>query len=245
MASNERANQNKAPLMPMEFFQVVVAAFLFVASHGCGQQPELPRGGCAHPTEPSPVPSHSAAVDPGGALQARVFQRGESAGRTTARGQGRPGKPAVRVFGGRPIGDVELKVVWTEPTQYDWNYCLRELHGGKDLYHTEYPSETLFLERKLGAKTLVAVSVPDTPYSFYIINGRVSNFFLDSKKSVIWELRGEGLAEQTRQMTSVAASSKRIQFSAGGGDMAAFLVVDFADQVNAPVVTFHVRYDGP
>src|SRR3954454_851676 len=103
--------------MPMEFFQVVVAAFLFVASHGCGQQPESPSG-AAHPTEPSPVPSHS----PPSTLE-------EPSGRGYANGVNRlverrlvvkddRGKPAVRVFGGRPIGDVELKVVWTQPTQY-------------------------------------------------------------------------------------------------------------------------------
>jgi hypothetical protein len=224
--------------------KIAVAALLLVASRDCGQQPQCPPS-AALATKPSPIPGDS---PPSTSEKPRTRGYSNGVNRLVERRlvvKDDRGKPAVRDWRGRPIGDVDLRIVWTQPTQYDWNYCLPELHGGKDLFHTVYPSGAWFLERRLGAKTIVAVSVPDTPYAFYIINGRVSTFFLDSKKGVIWELWGEALAEEARGMTSVATSSKRIQFSAAGGDMAAFLVVDFADRENAPAVSFHVRYDGP
>jgi len=83
------------------------------------------------------------------------------------------GKPVVRdpvnsKPGAKPMPDAKLEIVWTMPSQHSWNYCLPELHDGKDISNTEYPSAPLFLERKLKAKTVLEIAIPDTPYSFYI-----------------------------------------------------------------------------
>ena len=86
--------------------------------------------------------------------------------------------------------------------------------------------------------------LPDTPYSFYIINGKVTPYFYDSEKSVIWQLNSVDLNQVFNDMRSIEASSKKIQFAAYGGDMAAFLVVDFSDKLKSPKVTHWVRHDG-
>ena len=62
--------------------------------------------------------------------------------------------------------DAELRIVWTSPNQFGWNYFVPDLYGGKDVFHTDYPSANLFLKKKLGARALIEVSIPDTPYSF-------------------------------------------------------------------------------
>jgi hypothetical protein len=159
------------------------------------------------------------------------------------------GKPAMRDSaqddsGAKPISTGKLEVVWTQPTQFSWNYYIPELHGGKDIFETKYPSTPLFLKRKLGAKTQLEVSIPDTPYSFYIINGKVTPYFYDSEKSVIWQLNSVDLNQVFNDMRSIEASSKKIQFAAYGGDMAEFLVVDFSDKLKSPKVTHWVRHDG-
>ncbi|MFT5301347.1 MAG: hypothetical protein ACI814_002150 [Mariniblastus sp.] len=46
-------------------------------------------------------------------------------------------------------------------------------------------------------------------------------------------------------MKSVSVSSKKIEFSAGGGDMAMFLKFNLADRENSRKVKYHERYDGP
>jgi hypothetical protein len=154
------------------------------------------------------------------------------------------GKPAVRESDRRPMPDAELRIVWTSTHQFGWNYCVPELHGGKDLSHTDYPSANLFLEKKLGARALIEMSIPDTPYSFYVINGHVSPFFQDSEKNVIWELKNGDLEKAFGQMRSISATSKRIVFCAPGGDMATLLIVDFIDRKSSPKVQYYVRIDG-
>ncbi len=160
------------------------------------------------------------------------------------------GKPAVHDAphdkpGRAKFEDVQLEIVWTSPSQHGWNYSIPELHGGKDWRQSEYPSAFRFLERKLGAKTFLEVSIPDTPYSFYIINGHVSPYFYDVKKDVIWRLKSVELEKEFRYMVSISASSKSIVFSPLTGDCAIFLVVDFSDRENSPNVKYWIRYDGP
>ena len=147
--------------------------------------------------------------------------------------------------GGKPIPNAKLEIVWTMPSQHSWNYCLPELHDGKDIFETEYPSTPLFLERKLKAKTVLEVAIPDTPYSFYILDGRVAPYFNDSDKAVIWQIKSEELEKEFRQMGSISVSSKQMKLTMLGGDMAAFLVVDFSDRKRSPKVQYWIRYDGP
>jgi hypothetical protein len=155
------------------------------------------------------------------------------------------GKPAVRDFNGATFQELELTIVWALASQYNWNYTVPELHGGKNPLETEYPSEPLFLEKKLGAKSYLSVSVPDTPYGFYILDGQVSPHFIDTEKAVIWHVKSAELERAFHEMRTISASSKRIVFSAPGGDMAASLAVDFSDRENSPKVSYHKRYDGP
>jgi hypothetical protein len=155
------------------------------------------------------------------------------------------GQPAVHGQERKTIGDVQLKIIWTEPNRYDWNYCLPELHGGKELLNTEYPSIPVFFEKKLRAKTILEVSVPDTPYAFYIVDGKISPFFWDSEKAVVWHLSNAALERQFDFMSSISVSSKTIKFTAPGGDMASFLVVDFSERLNSPKVKYYERFDGP
>ena len=108
------------------------------------------------------------------------------------------------------------------PSQHSWNYSVPELHDGKDIFETEYPSTPLFLERKLKAKTVLEVAIPDTPYSFYILDGRVSPYFYDSEKAVIWQIKSDELEKEFRQMGSISVSSKQMKLTMPGGDMAAF-----------------------
>jgi hypothetical protein len=150
------------------------------------------------------------------------------------------GRPAVSSYDhSRTIPEVELKIVWTLASQYDWNYSVPELHGGKNLLETEYPSEPFFLEKKLGAKAYVSVSVPDTPYSFYILDGRVSPYFIDGQKSVIWHLKSADLERAFHDMTTVSTSSRRTTFSAPGGDVVTYLIVDFSNRDDSPKVTYY------
>lgn len=160
------------------------------------------------------------------------------------------GKPAVAdpvdsKPGGKPIPHAKLEIVWTMPSQFSWNYSLPELHDGKDIFETAYPSAPLFLERKLKAKTVLEVAIPDTPYSFYILDGRVAPYFYDSDKAVIWQIKSDDLEKEFRQMGSISVSSKRMKLTMPGGDMAAFLVVDFSNRKRSPRVQYWIRYDGP
>jgi len=220
---------------------IVIFAFL-VPFPGYAQQPDGPRPG-------QPLPANTPTTLAPATLEKhpnrgyvnnvnRLFER-------SLKVKDDQNKPAVRASDRRPMPDVELKIVWTSPDQFGWNYCLPELHGGKDLFHTDYASTPLFLEKKLGAKTSLEVSVPDTPYSFYLINGRASGFFYDSEKSVIWELKSEELEKEFHVMRSISATSKRIVFEAPGGDCAEFLIVDFSDRDSSPKVQCYMRYDGP
>ena len=160
------------------------------------------------------------------------------------------GKPAVSgpvdsKPGEKPIPDAKLEIVWTMPSQFSWNYSLPDLHDGKDIFETEYPSAPLFLERKLKAKTVLEVAISDTPYSFYILNGRVAPYFYDSDKAVIWQIKSDDLEKEFRQMGSISVSSKQMKLTMPSGDMAAFLVVDFSNRRRSPKVQYWIRYDGP
>jgi len=51
------------------------------------------------------------------------------------------GKPVVRAPvnskpGAKPMPDAKLEIVWMMPSQHSWNYCLPELHDGKDIFDT-------------------------------------------------------------------------------------------------------------
>ena len=225
-----------------------LAALIVVAVQGCGVQPHSSATAASVPTKETVAgPSGPAGA---GNPTTRGYDNGVNRlHERRLKVTDKEGKPAVHdapgtELRGKEFDDVQLKIVWTEPLQFSWNYCIPQLHGGKGLYQTEYPSTPYFLERKLGAKTFLEVSVPDTPYSFYIINGRVSPYFYDSKKSVIWHLKSMELAKQFRQMRTISASSKRIVFSPFTGDCAVFLVVDFSDRKEPPKVKYWIRYDG-
>ncbi|HEV8068341.1 MAG TPA: hypothetical protein VGP76_11440 [Planctomycetaceae bacterium] len=155
----------------------------------------------------------------------------------------RRGAPAVRGMGSRPdpqpMKDVELKIVWTSPNKYDWNYVVPEIHHGKDLFTSEFPSERMFLEKTTNGKTFLVVRVPDTPYEFEIIDGRVSPFFMDREKGVMWKV--SGMDQEFRGMSSISLSSKRITFIAEGGDIVTFLDLDFSNREDAPRVAYEVQ----
>lgn len=153
-------------------------------------------------------------------------------------------KPAVLALPKVPIGDVDLEIVWTYTTDWRWNYCLPQFPGGKEAFAEEYPSEHRFLERKLEAKTILQVEIPETPYWFYILNGEVSPYFYDSKKSVIWHLSGAELEQAFHGQQWISASAKTLKLTAGGGDMAAYLIIDFTDPQASPRVTYYVEYHG-
>ena len=53
------------------------------------------------------------------------------------------------------------------------------------------------------------------------------------------------MEKASRDMRSISASPKKFDFSATGGDMATFLVVDLPDRQDAPRLKYHLRYDGP
>ena len=227
---------------------VVVIVF---AIQGCGEQP-----GLQQPKKVSPQTTKATAF---ASLANRTTEQPETRGyrnsvnhlrERSIRVTDDQGKPTVRdpadsATDDKAIADVKLEIVWTQPTQFGWNYSIPELHGGKDLFDTEYPSTPRFLERKLAAKTYLEVSIPDTPYSFYMINGRASEYFYDAEKSVIWRLKSEVLTDLFRQMRSISVSSRRMSFTTPGGDMAEFLVVDFSDRQNSPSVKYYIHYHGP
>jgi hypothetical protein len=155
------------------------------------------------------------------------------------------GKPATSGQPKKAIGPGRLEIVWTDPEQYGWNYCLPELHGGKGITETDFPSLLVFFEKKLNAKDIIDVAIPDTPYRFFILDGKVTPFFWDSEKDVIWHMNGTDLNKAIRGMRSISVSSKKIRFSAGGGDMAAHAIVDFSDRDNSPRVQYIERFHGP
>jgi hypothetical protein len=159
----------------------------------------------------------------------------------------RRGTPAVRGMGSRPdpqpIRDVELKIVWTSPNKHDWNYVVPEIHHGKDQFNTELPSERSFLIKTTNGKTFLGVRVPDTPYEFEIIDGRVSPFFLDREKEVMWQV--SGMDQEFRGMGSISLSSQKITFIAEGGDIAAFLDLDFSNREDAPHIAYEVVGGSP
>jgi hypothetical protein len=155
----------------------------------------------------------------------------------------RHGTPAVRGMESRadpqPMKDVELTIVWTSPSQYDWNYVVPEIHHGKDLFNTELPSERMFLMKTTSGTTFLGVRVPDTPYEFEIIDGRVSPLFMDHEKNVMW--RVSGMDQEFRGMGSISLSSKKITFIAEGGDIVTFLDLDFSNREDAPRVAYEVQ----
>lgn len=156
------------------------------------------------------------------------------------------GKPAVIGFTDpHKFHGANLKIIWTEASQYSWNYCLPELHDGKNLFETAYPSIPVFLKKKWRAKKSLSISVPDTPYSFYVIDGEFVPLFHDSEKDVLWQMTGEDMLKAFEGMRTVSVSSRKITFAAGGGDCATFLIVDFSDRDKSPAVTYYTRYDGP
>lgn len=160
------------------------------------------------------------------------------------------GKRAVwsapdRKPGEEKIPDVKFEIVWTMPEQSSWNYSVPELHDGKGLYKSQFPSTPLFFERTLKAKTILSVNIADTPYSFFILDGAVSPYFYDSKKAVIWRLNGTEMDTLFHRMNSISASSGKLSLSAAGGDMAEFLTVDYSSQNAAPAIRYWRRFDGP
>jgi len=104
-----------------------------------------------------------------------------------------------------------------------------------NLLETEYPSEPLSLEKKLGVKTYLSVSIPDTPYGFYILNGQVSPYFIDTEKEVIWHVKSSHVESSLHDMRTISTSSRRVVFSAPRGDMAAFFVVVQPRFRNTPI----------
>ena len=143
------------------------------ALHGCGEQPGQQR--------PKKVGSQTTKATASASLANDTTEPSETRGYTNSVNHLRErniritddqGKPAVRhpadsTTGDKTIADVKLEIVWTQPAEYSWNYSIPELHDGKDLFETDYPSTPLFLERKLKAETYLEVSIPDTSYSFY------------------------------------------------------------------------------
>jgi len=154
------------------------------------------------------------------------------------------GEPAVLTADRQPMGDIDLKIVWTFTSDFSWNYVLPEFPGGKDQFGSKYPSERNFFERTLKAKSILTVAVPDTPYWFYIIDGQFSPFFTDSQKSVIWQFSNAELEKKFRQMSMISTSSKKIRLVAPGGDMAIHLIVDFSDRQSSPKIVYYAEYHG-
>lgn len=142
------------------------------------------------------------------------------------------------------IGTVDLKIVWTYTTEWGWNYCLPEFPGGKEAFKETYPSTPLYLERKVAAQTVLHLEIPETPYSFCILNGGVAPYFIDSKKSVIWHLGSTEVEKTLHGEWSISTSSKVMKLGMGGGDMASFFVVDFSDPQESPSVTYYEEYHG-
>jgi hypothetical protein len=155
------------------------------------------------------------------------------------------GAPAVLGPTRQPIGSAELVIAWTYTTQYEWNYRLPEFPGGAEKFEAEYPSVRRYLDKQAGAKTLLDVAVPDSPYKFYVVNGRPAPYFLDGEKRVLWQVKDDLLAQAWSGMSSISVASKRIKFWGGGGDSAAWLEIDFSEPEKAPRIRYDERYDGP
>lgn len=155
----------------------------------------------------------------------------------------RRGQPAVRGTGSlvkpQPIKDVELNIVWTGADKYAWNYVVPEIHHGKNGRNTEFPSESVFLQKALKAHAVVGVRVPDTPYEVELIDGRASGYFIDREKNVLWHV--SGLDAEFRRMGLISPSSKRVTFSAEGGDIVECLDLDFSNRENAPRVAYEIQ----
>jgi hypothetical protein len=218
-------------------------AFYLIVVQGCVQQPANPS---AAPEDPKATTTFAASL-PVTSDKSAPYAYDNKVNRLAERRLAvtdNHGKPAARGNGGPAIGDVDLKIVWTGTHQFSWNYVLPEFPGGKKAFESEYPSESLFLKRKVEAKTILEVLVPDTPYSFFIINGEPSPYFEDSEKWVIWQVNGLELEKAFREMRSISVSSKTIKFIAGGGDMRAFIEVDFSDRQTSPKVKYWEVYDG-
>lgn len=209
---------------------IPVAIYVAIDPAHCTSSPPVAEKGPVVAAKPTPAPSY----------QNKVNRLGE--GRIAVTDN--LGKPAIYVdldhgWKRKPLGNAALKIVWTETTQWEWNYILPEFPGGKEAFGKKYPSKLLFLEKTAKAKTIMDVSIPGTPYAFYLINGHPSPYFYDSEKDVIWELESVLLARQFKGMRSISVSSKVIEFSAGGGDMRAYLVVDFSHPRELPEVKYY------
>ncbi len=150
------------------------------------------------------------------------------------------GRDQLREHHGVQLND-RMQIVWTSANKVDWNYCVPELH---EALNPEYPSKRLFWKKKIKAKTYLEVSIPDTPYYFYIVDGQFSSYFYDSKKDVIWRLNSAALESAFKGMRRCSTSSKTLEFLAGGGDYAEYLIVDFSSKENSPIVTYRFEYHG-
>lgn len=147
----------------------------------------------------------------------------------------------------QPVSDVKFEIVWTSPTQYGGNYSIPELHDGKDVLETDYPSAPRFFERtiKCPYEKQLDVSIPDTPYSFYLLDGKVSSYFHDNKKDVIWRFNSKDIDPVFKRMKSISVSSKKIEFMAPGGDMVEFLTIDFSSRETSPTIRTWREFHGP
>jgi hypothetical protein len=111
---------------------------------------------------------------------------------------------------------------------------------------SQYPSPETFLEQTTRARRIVAVAVPDTPYAFYVLAGEVSPYFLDSERTVLWQIDSPQVAGMFhRTGGTVEVSPKKLGLHAGGGDSSASLVVDFSDYNDAPKIRYEEHFGPP
>jgi hypothetical protein len=157
------------------------------------------------------------------------------------------GRPATRFDWNAgadvPIENVEMKIVWTSPTDWKWNYVARNLFEGDGGLDEDLLAPNHFVERKLKAKSVLEIGIPETEYRIYVLDGRIVPYFYDGEKDVIWQLRG--IEKEMERMRNVATAAKRITLAAVVGDGAEYFVFDFSDRDDAPRVQYVRESHGP
>lgn len=146
-----------------------------------------------------------------------------------------------------PLPDVKFELVWYSPFAEDEEFFIPGLHHGQGLYKSEYPSIPLFFERKhnISYDKLLEVSIPDTPYPFYILDGKLSPYFHDGKNDVVWRLNSKDMDTLFARMKSISVSLRKLELVAPGGDVAEFLTIDFSSRNKSPAISTWRGFDGP
>jgi len=150
------------------------------------------------------------------------------------------GKPAyLHTNWSYRVGPAMLRIVWTETTDFGWNFTTNPAPRKEGLPGISIPK---FLNAEFGAKSLVWTVIPDTPFRLATINGRFAPVLWDTKQKVLWRL--EGLEQAMGNSDTIVAHDRKVKLIQSGGDWFGFLTLDFSDGAKGIRVQYWERFDG-